>query len=585
MPSWDEEVDFLVVGSGAGGMVAALRAHDLGCRTLVVEKAPVYGGSSAISGGVVWVPANHLMAGAGIEDSPEAGLRYLEKITAGSSSPEKLRAYVDTAPRMLEYLDERSHIGFDVIPGYPDYYPEEEGGKTGGRSCEPRVFDAGRLGDEFRRQNMHPKDIYIFGFMTGRATDGKDMMRGGLKGALIILREALLYFFNLKARFKRLHNTRCTLGGALVASARASLLDRGVPVWLDTKLEDLVEEEGRITGAVVTREGEPLRIAARRGVLLAAGGFERNEKLREQYQRGPTGSEWTAGTVSNTGDTVAIGQRLGAAFDLLEDAWWCPVFRAPFEEHRRILIFERSLPGGIVVNSLGRRFMNEAAPYNDAVKRIYAANSQESQESEEALGASTIPSYLIFDRRFRRKYPIGPIFPANMQPDWATGEKAEGFLERADTLEGLAAKLGVDAAGLRATVERFNDFARSGKDEDFGRGESAQDRYYTIFDDAPNPNLATIEKAPYYGCKLWPGDLGTKGGLRTDLHARVMREQGDVIPGLYATGNCSAAVMGHTYPGAGGTLGPAMTFGFRAAEHAGGEAEECAAPRAAAGHG
>jgi 3-oxosteroid 1-dehydrogenase len=562
-----------VVGSGAGGMVSALRAHDLGARTLVVEKASVYGGTSALSGGVVWVPANYLMAEAGIEDSPEAGFRYLERITDSSASPEKLRAYVETAPRMLKYLAERSHIRFDLIPGYPDYYPEEEGAQAGGRSCEPRVFEAGRLGDEFRSQNLHPKDYYIFGFMTGRATDGKIMMRGGLKGALIILREALLYFFNLKARFKRLHNTRCTLGGALVASARASLLDREVPVWLDTKLEDLVEEEGRITGAIVTRQGKSLRIAARKGVVLAAGGFERNAKLREQYQQAPIGSEWTAGTESNTGDTVAIGQRLGAAFDLLEDAWWCPVFRAPGEPHRRILIFERSLPGGIVVDSLGRRFMNEAAPYNDAVKHIYAANSEE---------ASTIPAYLIFDRRFRSRYPVGPIFPSNMQPDWAIGKRGEGFLERADTLEGLADKLGVDRDGLCATVERFNGFARAGQDEDFGRGDSAQDRYYTIFPSGPNPNLACVERPPYYGCLIWPGDLGTKGGLRTDLHGRVLRESGETIPGLYATGNCSAAVMGHTYPGAGGTLGPAMTFGFRAAEHA--AAAKSTAREAAGGH-
>jgi 3-oxosteroid 1-dehydrogenase len=353
-------------------------------------------------------------------------------------------------------------------------------------------------------------------------------------------------------------------------------MDRGVPVWLNTKLDDLIEANGAIVGAVVTREGRTLRIGARKGVLLAAGGFERNAELRQKYQPGPTGSEWTAGTETNTGDTIAIGQRIGASFDLLEDSWWCPVFRAPGDELRRVLIFERSLPGGIVVDSLGRRFMNEAAPYNDAVKTIYAANSGE---------ASTIPAYLIFDRRFRRKYPVGPIFPSAMLPDWAVNKKYDGFMKRDDSLEGLAAQLGIDAEGLEKSVDRFNGFARAGKDEDFGRGDSAQDRYYTVLADGPNPNLATVEQGPFYGCELWPGDLGTKGGLRTDLHARVLRESGETIPGLYATGNCSAAVMGHTYPGAGGTLGPAMTFGFRAAEHASESAREQMAAGAAAGRG
>jgi 3-oxosteroid 1-dehydrogenase len=561
MSAWDQEVDFLVVGSGAGGMTAAIRACDLGASVLVVEKAPVFGGSSAISGGVVWVPANHLMSRAGISDSREEGFRYLECVTAGSSSSKRLRAYVETAPRMLEYLDEHSRIRFQMMDDYPDYFAEQPGGKSGGRSCEPQEFDALELGEEFGRQNLHPREIYIFGFMTTLASEGKPLMRNDAQGVRILLREFFRYFFNFKARWRRLPNTRLTLGGALVGRARVSLMDRGVPLWLNTRLEDLVVEQGRVVGAVVEREGELRRIGARTGVLLAAGGFECNAELRRQYQPAPIGSDWTAGTRSNVGDTIAIGERLEAAFDLMEDSWWCPVFRVPGEEKPRVLIFERSLPGSIVVNSRGERFMNEAQPYNEAVKCVYASNSPET---------SSIPAYVIFDRRFRRKYAVGPVFPGVMQPDWALPKKREGFLRSDATLEGLARQIGIDPEGLSKTVQRFNGFARSGKDLDFGRGETAQDRYYTVRAEGPNPNLAEIAKPPFYAAELWPGDLGTKGGLCTDEHARVLRESNDVIPGLYATGNCSAAVMGHTYPGAGGTLGPAMAFGFRAAEHAAG---------------
>jgi 3-oxosteroid 1-dehydrogenase len=563
MVAWDQEVDFLVVGSGAGGLTAAIRACDLGASVLVIEKAPVFGGSSAISGGVVWVPANYMMLRAGIQDSQEEGLRYLEQVTAGSASSKRLRAYVETAPRMLEYLAERSRIRFQMMDDYPDYFAEQEGGKKGGRSCEPQEFDALELGEEFSRQNLHPREIYIMGFMTTLASEGKPLMRNDSQGVRILLREVFRYFFNFRARWRRLPNTRLTLGGALVGRARVSLMDRGMPLWLNTKLEDLVIEQGRAVGVVVEREGEALRIGVRKAVLLAAGGFECNAELRRKYQQAPIGSDWTAGTRSNMGDTIAIGERIQAAFDLMEDAWWCPVFRIPDEEKPRVVIFERSLPGSIVVNSRGERFMNEAQPYNDAVKRIYAANSSE---------ASTIPAYLIFDRRFRRKYAVGPVFPASMQPDWALAKNRKGFLRRDATLEGLARQLGIDPERLSNTVERFNGFARSGEDLDFGRGDSAQDRYYTVRADGPNPNLAEIAKPPFYAVEMWPGDLGTKGGLRTDEHARVLRESGEVIPGLYATGNCSAAVMGHSYPGAGGTIGPAMTFGFRAAEHAVGDA-------------
>jgi len=556
--SWDETVDFLVVGAGGGGMTAAIRAHDLGAETLIVEKAPVYGGSTAWSGGVIWVPNNPCMGELELPDSADEGFSYLERITAGSSTPERLRTYVETAPRMMRYLAAHSWRRFQSIEDYPDYYPELPGGKLGGRSCEPQEFDALELGEEFKNQNLHENRYYIMGFMTSLAREGKPMMSNSLEGIGIFFRELFRYLFNIRARLRGRRNTRLTRGGAIAARARRSLMDREVPLWLSTPLEELVVEEGRVVGAVVRREGKLLRVRARKGVLLAAGGFEQNAELRQKLQPPPIGNEWTAGAPSNTGDTLAIGEKVGAGFDLLDDSWWCPVFKIPGESMIRLIIFEKNLPGGIIVNKRGERFMNEAAPYNDVVKSIYAAHAK----------VPAIPAYLIFDRNFRLKYPLGPIFPGRMQPDWMVPRRLKTWMLKDRSLTGLARKIGVDAEGLLRTVQHFNVYARAGKDEDFGRGDSAQDHYYSVLSEGPNPNLAPLEKGPFYAIEVWPGDLGTKGGLRTDERARVLDTAGAPIEGLYATGNCTAAVMGHSYPGAGGTIGPSMACGFIAAEEA-----------------
>jgi 3-oxosteroid 1-dehydrogenase len=561
MASWDHSVDFLVVGSGAAGMTAAVRAHDLGGDTLVVEKAATYGGSTSLSGGVVWVPNNPLMARAGIGDSAEEGLRYLETVTAGSSTTEKLRAYLETAPRMMETLAECSHVRFECVVNYPDYYPEEPGSKPGGRSCEPAVFDGLQLGDEFVRMGVPDKSHFVLGGrLTVKASEGKMLMAGGSRVIGFMLRGLLSYYTNFRARLERLGNTDLSLGSALIGRLRLSLMDRNVPLWLETPLEDLVIDEGRIVGAVVRREGRPLRIEAKKGVLLAAGGFERNLEMRQRYQPPPASDRWTAGCGTNTGDTVAPAVARGASLDLMDEAWWCPSMLLPFQDDARVMIYEKSLAGGIIVDRSGRRFMNEAGPYNDIGKSMYRANTSEDQ---------AIPAFFVFDRGYRKKYSCGPMMPSKAKPDWALPKAWEGsFFEKSETLEGLARKIGVDADGLIETVRRFNEFARTGKDLDFGRGDNVQDLYYTVKSEGPNPSLGPLEEPPFYAVKVYPGDLGTKGGLRTDARARVLTDSDEVIPGLYAAGNCSAVVMGRTYPGAGGTIGPAMTFGYIAAEHA-----------------
>jgi 3-oxosteroid 1-dehydrogenase len=304
----------------------------------------------------------------------------------------------------------------------------------------------------------------------------------------------------------------------------------------------------------VEKDGKPLKIQAKKGVLLAAGGFERNLELREKYQPKPTSIQWTEGCDSNTGDTIAMGEKAGASFDLMDDAWWSPSLIDPVTRTTRIIIYEKNLPGSIIIDSRGKRFMNEAAPYNDAGKAIYRAYSPE---------AKTIPAYLIFDGVYRKKYPCGPMMPGRSMPDFMLPKGLEGvFFQKDKTVKGLAEKIGIDPARLVETIRRFNEYARSGKDLDFRRGETMQDCYYSVKATGPNPSLAPLEKPPFYAIKIYPGDLGTKGGVRTDHYARVLTKKDEVIGGLT------------TYPGAGGTIGPAMVFGFLAAEHAMGASED-----------
>jgi len=558
-------VDFLAVGSGAAGMTGALWAHDLGAETLVIEKASVYGGSTSLSGGVVWVPNNPLMARHGIHDSPEEAELYLETLTAGSSSREQLRAYLENAPRMMTTLAEKSRVQFECVTSYPDYFPEAPGGKPGGRSCEPAVFDARQLGDEFKTMGLQPNEKQVVGGrVTIRVTDGHMLLEGGWPAMRFMMRELLRYYTNVRARRQGRRNTQLSIGGALAGRLRLSLLDRKVPLWLDTPIRELLTEDGRVVGALVERDGKPVRIQARKGVLLAAGGFEHNSPMRQRYQQGPISDRWTAGCESNTGDTIDLGTAIGASLALMDDSWWCPTMLAPSPAHSpvRIMIVEKNFAGGIIVNAQGKRFMNEAAPYNEVVKSMYLANQR---------GGTAIPAHLIFDATYRRRYPCGPMMPGQATPDRMLPKNLEGnFFVKNQTLEGLARNIGVDAAGLIDTVTQFNDYAATGHDPDFHRGDSLHDRFYAARATGPNPNLGAIEQPPFYAVRVFPGDLGTKGGFRTDARARVLTAANTAIPGLYAAGNCSASVMGNTYPGAGATIGPAMTFAFLAAEDAAG---------------
>jgi 3-oxosteroid 1-dehydrogenase len=342
-----------------------------------------------------------------------------------------------------------------------------------------------------------------------------------------------------------------SLGQALAAGLRAGLLAADVPVWLDTPLADLVIADGAVTGVRATRNGEQVLIRARRGVVIATGGFERNAAMRQRHQRPPVSTDWTTGAAGNTGDGIVAGQQAGAATALMDDAWWGPSIPLPGGPY--FCLAERSLPGCVLVNGAGQRFVNECAPYVDAVHAMYEGHTPDNPH---------IPAWLVFDQRYRDRYVFAGLPPRRPLPRrW----QAAGAVLRAPDLAGLATAIGVDPAALAKTIERFNDFARAGRDEEFRRGDSAYDRYYGDPRCRPNPNLAPLERPPFYAAKIVPGDLGTKGGLRTDGRARVLRPDGTPLQRLYAAGNASASVMGHSYAGAGATIGPAMTFGYIAA--------------------
>lgn len=552
--AWDHTVDVLVVGSGAGAMVAALTAHDGGASTLLIEKCTDYGGSSARSGGGMWIPNNHLMRADGVEDSTADTLAYLKAVIGEGVEPEdRLEAFVNHAPEMLEYLCNRTRVKVHRCASYPDYHPSKPGWRIG-RTVESDVFDARPLGDDLLLLHKPPTEGVMDRYhITITQVPQMLFKKPGWKTAF--LKIVLRYWLDVPWRFKSKRSRDLTLGLGLIASLRLSLKDRNIPLWLNTPVRELVQENGRVVGVVATREGKRIRIRAKKGVVLSTGGFEGSQALREKYLPNPTDAAWACGNPANIGDAIALGQSVGAKLGLMNYFVGMPVDMVPGLQGGRGKIIERAAPGTIIVNKRGARFMNESLPYVNAVEAIYANNLPE---------ASTVPAYMIFDGGYREKYSFGPVMPSSVMPD---SKMPKGYLHKGETLDELARKLGIDAAGLKATAAKVTEYARTGVDLDFHRGDSAYDRYMGDPRVKPNVNLGPVEKPPFYGVEIYPGDLGTTGGLRTDAHARVLNEQGAVIPGLYAIGNCSASAIAGTYPGPGATLGPATTFGYIAARH------------------
>ncbi|WP_067829013.1 3-oxosteroid 1-dehydrogenase [Nocardia inohanensis] len=544
------EFDVVVVGSGAAGMTAALTAAYRGLSVTLIEKSHLFGGSTARSGGGIWVPNNPVLQAAGVPDSPTMARTYLKAVVGDRVPDAKQRAFLEHGPEMFRFIGARSkYWEFAYDRGYSDYHPEFPGGLAQGRSIEPKPIDGRLLGGDLHKINkptmsapkgiaITVKDFHDLNMIARTWAGKKTAIKVGALTALNMIKGAL----------------PLSLGKALAARLWLSLRDAGVPVWLNTPLTEVIVENGVVVGVQAEHEGRPVTIKAKRGVVLAAGGFEHNLEMRKQYIAGPQNTAWTVGATENIGEGIVAGQKAGGAVDLMDDAWWGPSVRNP-DGPPFFMLAERSQPGAIVVNAKGERFVNESAPYVNVVHTMY--------EEEEKVPGS-IPAHFIFDQNFRDRYLFLGNFPKRPLPQKYFDA---GIIKQADTLAELAAKLGIPADKLAATVERFNGFARNGRDEDFLRGDSAYDRYYGDPTVKPNPTLAPLERGPFYAVEMVPGDLGTKGGLVTDEHARVLDEQGAVIAGLYAAGNNSAAVMGNDYAGAGATIGPAMVFGYIAANH------------------
>ncbi|MCC9174418.1 FAD-dependent oxidoreductase [Arthrobacter sp. zg-Y179] len=542
-----EEVDVVVVGAGTG-MFAALAAAHHGMSALVVEKSPYVGGSTSLSGGGFWIPGNSVLEENGQKEDPERIQTYLREATRGEVEDERWQTHIDAGRATVDLLRSMTPLKFQFMTEYADYFPELPGGSATGRACEPKPFDAKSLGAD-RALLREPKLKAPFPMpITSRAYKWLNLVARSPKGVLTGARQ-----LGLGVGGMALGREYLAGGQALAAGLLAGLRKAGVPIWTESPLEDLIVEDGRVTGVVVERDGRKTSVRARRGVILATGGFDRNAGMRHEFQSPYVDGSWSFGAESNTGDVISIARNHGADLAFMDAAWWFPAVPAPGPMPGALLA-ERSLPGQIIVNGSGRRFMNEAVNYMTAGQIITSKHSPEDPH---------IPAWLIFDQRYRNRYLFGGgIFPRQPLPKaWYEA----GIAKQEPTLEKLASSLGM--AELPATVERFNSLARAGRDDDFGRGDSAYDRYYGDPTISPNPCLGPIDAGPYYAVQVVPGDLGTCGGVRADANGQALATDGTPIPGLYAIGNAAGNAFGRVYPGPGATIGQGLTFGYAAARN------------------
>lgn len=527
----EERYDVVVLGTGAAGLTAALAAVHAGAHVALFEKSDKVGGTTALSSAVVWLPANPYAREAGVADSREEGLDYLASLSHGLILPELAEAFVDTGAELVEWLESSTPVHFQLVPGFPDYHPEHPGGKPGGgRSIEPVLFSYDALPGWTDRVTGTPRRMNVADTPTGGGT-------GVLDPEELSRREAA----SLEG-----------LGRALVGSLFAGCLERGVEPVTSTRATRLVTTEGRVTG-VELKGPEGTRTVTARSVVIATGGFEYDADLVRDFLRGPMRAP--AGVPTNTGDGLRMAMRVGAQLGNMREAWWVPVVVLPGERpdggHNVFLILrERTLPGSIMVNDQGRRFTNEAANYNALGGAFHAFDPTGFRYVNQ-------PCWLVFDEGFVQRYGCFGN---------AAGAPVPDFITRAGSIAELAAMLGVPPHELDETVRRWNKLADSGHDDDFNRGDSAYDGWCGDRTAYPGPRatLGPLETAPYYAVELIGSTLGTKGGPRTDVDGNVLDVDGDPIPGLYAAGNAMAGPTGMVYGGAGGTLGPAMVFGFRA---------------------
>jgi len=558
---WDNTVDVLVVGSGNGGLTASLCCYEMGVKNvLVIEKGAKFGGTSSYSGGGIWIPCNHYAKEAGAQDSLEEATEYLKHtIPQDKVDPALVDTYLKVAPEMLKFLHDRTQVRYESLEHYPDYFNDQPGSKSGHRSLEPAPVMLDKLGAE--KDNLmlgHPM-MTIGGKITISQVEAR-VLAGQLKGwGKLIAKMMLDYITDFPWRLKSSFGRRLACGSAGVARLRLSMMDRDLPLWLNTKLVELVKEGDRVVGAIVEREGKRVSIRAERGVILAAGGFEKNQAMREKYLPKPTDAKWSAGVFTNTGDAIIAGQKVGAATKLMDSAWWVTTFCVPGEPIPYLAIMDKSFPGSCTVNQNGKRISNESQNYMSYMLEAFQKHTPEHPSS---------PAFMIFDANFRKKYFVGPLLNAKFRPDFMLPQRYydEGFLAKADSIPELAKKMNIDVDGLVETVKKMNEYAKTGVDPELHRGDALYDRYYGDPENKPNPCLGPILQAPFYAIRMDLGDFGTNGGLEIDTNAQVKNEAGAAIPGLYAIGNTAAGIL-VTYPGPGSTLGPAMAFAYQAAKH------------------
>lgn len=563
-PPLDKEYDLVIVGSGGGSVPAALVAKQQGKSAVILEKENLFGGSTSLSGGVWWIPNNSLLKDAGIADSYEKTREYFDHVVTYEGpavTPKRRDAFLKAAPRMLDYL---RGFGLKVRrprDDWPDYYDNLPGGEPRGRSIMPEPLNIHELGEWEHLLALYPPmakmplptEEFPTLFLMKRTWAGK---MKALRYARLMLRDKLTG-----------HQT-VTNGAAIQGRMLQIALREGLNIQRNSPAKRFIMEDGRVAGVVIEKDGEEIEVRARHGVIINVGGYSRNKAFREKVTDGPISSEWTSANPGDTGEMIEAMMDIGAATDCLDTAWWVVTSRntdgswpeGAVWEDGRVLPFmhhlDLSLPYSMMVDQNGRRVADEAGAYMEIGERIFQRNRE--------TGGKAIPCWVIFDKRHRDRYPWGAMPPGKTPQSWLDS----GYMKKAETLDEIAAICGIDAGGLKAEVTRFNTFCDTGVDDDFGRGCRAFDNAHGDPTVKPNPNLGKIEQGPFYAVAIYPGDVGTAGGVVTDEYARVLKDDGSVIPGLYATGNSTASVFGRCYPAAGASIGASFTFGFVAAHHA-----------------
>jgi succinate dehydrogenase/fumarate reductase flavoprotein subunit len=554
------ECDVLVAGSGCSGMSAAITAKHSGLDVLIVEKEPRFGGTTARSGGWLWIPGTSLARAWGINEGPDEARTYLRHEAGNSFDAARVDAFLAAGPEAIDFFTSKTAVRFDMPLTFPDYDAEAPGGKQGGRSMVARPFDGRELGDHIKDIGAPLPELTVFGIMLGSGKDIIHFMRAtkSLTSAVYVAKRLSKHFMNV-LRYGR--GMTLTNGNALAGRLAKSAFDLKIPLWLSSPVRELIIENGAVRGAIIERNGKRVRIFARRGVVLACGGFPHDiERRKAMFPHAPTGREhYSPGPTGNTGDGLRLAESVGGRVEdsLPNAAAWVPVSVTHRKDGSKGVMphfIDRAKPGVIAVMRDGARFANEGNSYHAFVQQMMKA----------AKPGEEIAAWLVCDHRALRQYGLGAVPPFPMPIGQYLNS---GYLIKGNTLEELAGKAGIDAGGFVTTVAQFNNTAAEGRDPAYGKGSRAYNRYQGDANHGPNPCVAPIEQGPFYAIKMVIGDLGTYAGIRTDAQARALDAGGQVINGLYAAGNDMASIMGGNYPGAGITLGPALTFGYIAGRH------------------